>query len=193
MIIKQPINACILAGGQSKRMGKDKGLVELDGKPMIVHVINAIQSLVGQINISTNNNYEYSRFGYPILEDVFPLAGPISGLYSCLYHSKNDYVLIVACDMPYINEGLIEYLISESDDSSDIIVPSHLGFIEPLCAIYNKRILSLVKQRILSHNRRMLDLLSQCKTKIINIESTHEYYHKYLFKNINSSSDLKKI
>ncbi len=191
MINKQPISACILAGGQSKRMGKDKGLVELDGKPMVVHVIDTIEKIVSPIIISTNNYDEYSKFGYKVIEDVYPLAGPIGGLYSCLYHTKNDCVLIVACDMPYINEGLIEYLISKTDNSSDIIVPSHRGLIEPLCAIYNKRILSVVKQRILGSNRKMLDLLSQCKTKVINIETTHEYYHKYLFKNINEGSDLK--
>ncbi len=187
--MERTINACILAGGQSKRMGADKGLIKLGSKPMIEHITEVLEGIVSRIIINTNNP-AYRKFGYPLLADEVKGAGPMGGLYTCLKYSVTRQNLVVACDFPYVNKGLIRHLLSEADDSYDIVVPSYQGRLQPLCAVYHKRMLPVVEKQLEIRNYKMMDLLDLCTTRIVNVVSAKSYYNTHLFKNINTASDF---
>ena len=91
----QDINAVILAGGQGSRLGGlDKGLIELNKRPLIQHVIERIQQQVSNIIISANRNIsDYANFGFEVYEDDIPdFAGPLAGILRALEHCQNEWI-----------------------------------------------------------------------------------------------------
>lgn len=107
---REKITALILAGGQAKRMqGADKGLLLLDGKPLIAWVLESIAPQVDEILISANRNIDtYAAFGYPILQDLTSsFDGPLAGLLRGLEAASHDLVLCVPCDTPFLPNDLV--------------------------------------------------------------------------------------
>jgi molybdopterin-guanine dinucleotide biosynthesis protein A len=108
---KPTITTVILAGGAARRMGgEDKGLIELNGKRLLEHVIARIAPQSPALLINCNRNQQaYARFGYPLLEDTLGGGlGPLAGLLSALETSDSDYVLSVPCDTPLLPTDLVE-------------------------------------------------------------------------------------
>lgn len=109
-----PKTSCIiLAGGQGTRFdGADKGLIKLDGKPLIEHVLNRIAPQVDDIVISANRNQEQYRKYTPtvVTDSIRNYSGPIAGLAASLAHCKHDWVLVVPCDMPFLPMDLLAQL-----------------------------------------------------------------------------------
>ena len=107
--------AIILAGGNSSRMGSDKGLVLLNGKPMIQYCIDTLESLNLPI-IIVSNNKEYEKFGFPVYADVIPEKGPLGGIYTGLYYSKKDKNIVISCDTPFVSPRLLRLMIDKSSN-----------------------------------------------------------------------------
>lgn len=124
----EDITAIILAGGQGSRMGGvDKGLVELQGRPLIEHVIECIKPQVDNIIISANRNFErYSRFGFTVMPDLWPdFPGPLAGLVSAAALVDTDYLLCVPCDTPHLPPDLADRLkqtLSEQQSEASVAV-----------------------------------------------------------------------
>ena len=104
------ITGVILAGGKSSRMGTDKGLLELNGKPLIQYAIDTLKSIGLEIIIISNNS-DYEQFGFPVYPDIIPDKGPIGGVYTALSYSSTEKNLIVSCDTPFLSKKLLNYLI----------------------------------------------------------------------------------
>src|SRR4051812_40658978 len=107
------VTGLVLAGGQGRRMGGvDKGLVPLDGTPMIAHVIARLAPQVGSIVINANQNVEqYSAFGHPVVGDeVGGFAGPLAGLHAGMTRATTPYVVTSPCDSPFLPLDLVARL-----------------------------------------------------------------------------------
>jgi molybdopterin-guanine dinucleotide biosynthesis protein A len=105
------ITGVILAGGRGRRVdGKDKGLVEFRGRPLIEHVIDAIQPQVNGLIINANRNLkDYGLYGYPLVSDVLPdFQGPLAGMLTGLQNTSTDSVLFVPCDTPELPANLVQ-------------------------------------------------------------------------------------
>lgn len=103
------ITGLVLAGGQGNRMGgRDKGLVDYRGKPLVDHVVARIAPQVDELLISANRNLdEYARRGYPVLRDGLPdFPGPLAGVLAGLQAASHEWVLVVPCDMPQLPADL---------------------------------------------------------------------------------------
>jgi len=100
----------LLAGGQGLRMqGQDKGLLPLQGRPLVAHVLERLQPQVAGVLISANRNIEqYSRYGWPVLSDAPDAAriGPLAGWLTGLQHCLTDWLLSVPCDSPLLPPDL---------------------------------------------------------------------------------------
>jgi len=137
------LSIAIMAGGKSVRMGTEKALVPFRGKTMIEHVIGRVQGLSEDIFIVTNKPDSFSGFGYPLVSDIYQNCGPLGGIHTALHHLSKSYLLIVACDMPWLERDLLKYMISVRAEG-DIVVPRWDKFSEPLHAIYSKTCLGPV-------------------------------------------------
>ena len=126
MITQQEITGLILAGGRGMRMGGvDKGLQTLQGKPMILHVIQRLQPQVDRIMINANQNLDrYREFNFPVCADEKnDYAGPLAGMQAGLIHCETAYMLTAPCDTPMLPTDLVTQLATALEKSTaDIAV-----------------------------------------------------------------------
>lgn len=139
------VTAVILAGGMARRMGgQDKGLIELNGRPMIEYVIDALKPQVDSIVINANRNLEqYRRYGYPVVEDITgdyfgPLVGMASGLQAC----SSDRILTVPCDSPFVPPVLADKLNAALlEQGADLSVANDSERMQPVFAMLRRHLL----------------------------------------------------
>lgn len=110
---KNPISIFILAGGKSTRMGTDKVLILLNGKPLISYLIETIENFGLPIAIISNEPV-YESFGYPVFPDLVKEKGPLGGIFTALSNTESDHCLILSCDSPFTGKDVIQKLISEA-------------------------------------------------------------------------------
>jgi molybdopterin-guanine dinucleotide biosynthesis protein A len=129
----------IQAGGESQRMGQDKGLVLFLGEPLVLRVVARLAALPGRILITTNNLQGYRKFGFPLHEDMLPGRGPLGGLYTALSVAEAETVVVVACDMPFISALLLEHACQLLEGGAfDAVIPQTDGGTEPFHAVYRR-------------------------------------------------------
>ncbi len=177
----------ILAGGKSRRMGsEDKGLKLFHQQELVLYSIQLAQKFCTQISISTNNK-KYSRFMLPLIPDIFPEKGPMSGIYSSLKNSKTDWNLIIPCDTPFLEIELILKLQTKLDTYQIVVPQLNTGRIQPLIGFYHKDVLPLIEEHLIHNRLKMLGLLDKAKTHYLNLPERM----KTNFTNLNTLEDLK--
>jgi molybdenum cofactor guanylyltransferase len=139
------VSAIILAGGRATRMnGMDKGLVPLQNKPLVQHVIERVMPQVDEILLNANREIEqYKTFNLPILQDDNPdFIGPLAGFSLGLKHCKHDYLLTVSCDSPLIPEDLVARLMKALlEKRADIAIAKSGGYNHPVFCLMKKSVL----------------------------------------------------
>ncbi len=186
---QQNITGVILAGGESKRMGSDKGLVMYQKVPLIEYSIKLLGSFCDEIIISTNEPSHYRQYGFQMVDDEYKNSGPMSGIHASLKKSVNYLNLILACDMPHITRQVIDALISHSSKGR-ITVPTLKGRREPLCAIYPKDSYWRLEHWLVAGRFKMQDFLQHVVTSYVSMDSFMDEPEN-IFKNMNLPADLK--
>ncbi len=177
------VTGIVLAGGQSRRMGVDKALVELNGKTLMEHSISILQELTPAIIISSGNP-QVHFFGFPVIEDVYPHIGPVAGLYSALNASLSEHNIVLPCDTPHVGVSLYEKLL-ESEGSFDAVVAGTPdGLIEPLIGYYHRSVKYILEEQIQQGDYKLQNALQRMNTKV------ELFADKHRFLNINTRSDL---
>ncbi len=186
------LTGIILSGGKSSRMGKEKGLVDFQGKPLISYAIQLLEPIVDSIVIGANNELNaYREFGYPIVEDEIKGIGPIGGIFSTLKYTKTQRNVIVSCDMPFLEAELLKFIYEKMQDF-DVLVASHGdNKVEPLCGIYSKNILPEIEDSIQKGNYKLMDFFKNIRFATVKIDASLPFYDEKLFYNINSPADIK--
>jgi molybdenum cofactor guanylyltransferase len=188
VILFKDIEAFILAGGKSLRMGEDKGLALLNGSPMIASIIKTLQSIPLEVKLITENP-DYTQFCLPLYKDTIKNKGPMGGLMTALEQTSVAYVLLMGCDMPFISIKAINHLIDNSIENK-ITVAETNGFINPLLAIYPKSILPELKVYLEYERLKMQDFISSQNHHIIKMDH-FEIAEPDAFTNINTREELK--
>ena len=182
------ISGIILSGGKSTRMGMDKGLIELKGKPMIQHVIDHIDPICNEILISANNKV-YENFSYPVYNDEIHEIGPAGGIISCLKHSSYKKNIIISCDLPYASTPFIQKLFELSGDF-EITLPKSGPYYQPLCAIYSKEVYSVFMECINKGIYSMQTIINEFRIQVIEQADIEEFDFSKELRNINYPGDL---
>jgi len=144
----------VLAGGKATRMGGacDKAFLKIDNETIINRQLRILKQIFKEIIIVTNSTDSYKDTkGVTIISDIIRERGPIGGIYSGLLASHSFYNFVVACDMPFLNESLIRYMISNMR-GYDVIMPKIDGRNQPLFCVYSKKCVSVIK-RLIKENR----------------------------------------
>ena len=102
-------------------MGRDKGLVQLAGRPLVQHVLDRVAQLGDEVCITTNRPQAYAFLGVPTASDPQPGLGALAGLRTALQAARSDTVLVVACDMPFLEPALLRHLLSRSGEAEVVI------------------------------------------------------------------------
>lgn len=143
---RDSIQGVVLAGGKSRRMGRDKGLMEVNGKPMARHSLDLLRSFTDH-RLIVANKAEYRRFGVPVVADLWPEHGPLGGIVTALLATEAERTLVLPCDMPYLNEGVLRELLDRAGPGISIV--RHQGAKEPLVGLYPRS--------FIEHGAAMLD------------------------------------
>ena len=186
------VTGIILAGGKSRRMGSDKGLMMFKNKTLVENAIDILKPLCNEIIISSNND-EYKKFGFSVVNDVIKDIGPIGGIYASLLKSKTLYNIVIPCDMPFITTDLLLYMLEFTRESFDVIVPVSEKGLEPLTVVISRNILPTIEEQIESNNLKIKNLYHKSNLKTIEIQQNSPLYKPNLFDNINRPEDYNKI
>jgi len=189
------MTAIILAGGKASRMkGQDKAFLKIDNKPLISTQLKLLKFFFKEIIIVTNQPGKYSGIkGARVISDIVAHQGPLGGIYSGLMASTSAYNFVVACDMPYIDTGLIEYMHKKSL-GFDAVVPRLNKRYEPLYAFYSKNCLKFIGQLLDKKMFRTNALFSKIKVKEITENEIGQFaLGEKIFTNINTREDLANV
>lgn len=178
------ITGIVLAGGASSRMGTDKGLVEVNGLPMVQHVLDTLGKVCAEILIVTNNS-EYEQFEYPLVEDKIKGKGPLMGIICGLEKSNTKHNLIVSCDTPFVSEYLLRFIFNEKEES-DIVIAKKGGRLHPLIGYYQKGVLPALEEKLTLNELKVISAIGSLKFKEVDCEN----FADLEFKNINRITDI---
>ena len=183
------ITAVILAGGRGERMGgMDKGMLILHEKPLVQHVIDAIEPHVHEILINANRHIDYYRgLGYPVVEDIFPgFAGPLAGIASSMRHVRTAWMLVAPCDVPGIPVDFVERLIEASGRSGSGIAVAHDGkYLQSAHLLLPVSYIAELDSCIVSGRRSIKEWLHAHEIGLADFSD-----HPAAFTNINTPDDL---
>jgi molybdopterin-guanine dinucleotide biosynthesis protein A len=190
------LTLAILAGGKSKRMGRNKAIIPFQGEALVYRVMERLEGLADEVIVVAPRTKEYLSLGVKIFKDVIPGYGPLGGLYTALLAASQPAIAVVACDMPFVNFELLAY---EKEilfkENFDVVVPISIRGLEPLHAIYRRgTCLQVVKEAIKIKERRMISWYPLVKVRILSAEEIRPYDpDEMTFLNINTPEELVKI
>jgi len=180
----------VLAGGESRRMGQDKALLDHNGQSQLAFVVDLLGTVVDNVFISTRSDQaaDEERGRYQQIVDRFENLGPVAGILSALEEHPNVDWLVVACDLPNIDEQTIRYLVEKRSETQPFtaFTSSHDGLPEPLCAIYQKGCKDILQS--------FVDDGMNCPRKILIRSDTCllEQPNATALDNVNTPDDLQK-
>lgn len=184
------LTVAIQAGGKSSRMGQDKSFVLFQGRPMIEVVRERVEGLGSELILVTNKPDEYAHLALPMVGDIYKERGPLGGLHTALYHASNPYCLMVACDMPWLNRPLLEYMVSLRE-TADIVVPRWEKFPEPLHAIYSKACLEPMEENLKAERLKITGFFGRVNVHFVDREVIERYDPDgRSFANVNTPDEL---
>jgi molybdopterin-guanine dinucleotide biosynthesis protein A len=170
-------------------MGKDKALVDFQGKQLIQYPIELALQFSGAILISSNSD-NLNHLGFPLVRDQYPVQAPLAGIHAGLVKSETPWNLILTCDMPFVSKGLVDFLIGHLPGAGDLLVPFHDGFAEPLCGFYHRNLIPEITENIEKNKLSPLDFIKGYPNRSISVGEIHGESAGRLFKNVNTLSDL---
>jgi molybdopterin-guanine dinucleotide biosynthesis protein A len=176
--LREHATAIIMAGGDSTRMGQDKGLLLLEGRPLLARLRDRLVPVFDEVLVSANDPARYAFLGVPVIPDRIPAQGPLMGLASALEAASRELALVVACDIPEPDMNLAHRMLARAD-GFDAVVPrltvtgtSHRRTpLEPLFAVYRKRLAPTLRDMLNRGERRVRPIVDHCRALLLDIDA----------------------
>ncbi len=195
MTAQYDITGLVLAGGDSRRMGRPKAGLEVGGQSLIGRVLNQLRPICGEVMLVTRHPVDFIDFKVKIVRDLVPGQGPLGGLATGLFYARHPWALTVACDLPFLHGPLLAHLAGKTANLPQgprAIVPRTRDGWQPLVAVYSRDCLKPAL-RYLAQGRRKLDDLQirGVHWEAVDEEELREIDGNLLsFTNINTPEDL---
>ncbi len=190
------ISCIVLAGGKGLRLGRDKASEAIGNRNLLQRVASRISCFDSDIIIVATKQYSFlPSISYPklrLVPDTYPGKGPLGGIFTGLAASDSVNNLVVACDMPFLNQALLRYMIQISA-GFDLVVPRVGDMVEPLHAVYSKGCLAPIEYLLKQGNLSIIALFALVKVRYVEAMEINRFDPEHLsFFNINSVADLEK-
>jgi molybdopterin-guanine dinucleotide biosynthesis protein A len=183
----------LLAGGASRRMGRDKARLRLGGASFVARVEGALAPHVARVRIVGRR---WDEGGLSCIEDLRPGLGPLAGIESALAHAGGAGVFVVACDLPLVTADFLGLVAGRAASAPEtIVVPADAeGRVAPLCGVYPARALATASRLLDAGERRPRALLDAFPSLLIHFE---DYAHlpgaERLLRNVNTPSEYEAL
>lgn len=179
----------ILAGGRSSRMGRDKALVPLHGRPLLQRALDIMAPHVDELLV-IGDPVKYGHVSARVIADDVPGVGPLGGIVTALRNARHARMLVLACDMPHITPRLLRVLKEGMCGERTAFVPACDGRMEPLSAAYHRRCLPGFEDRVHNGHLKMADALEAAGATFMQVCPGGDGWPADLFRNINAPADL---
>ncbi|ATP44874.1 molybdenum cofactor guanylyltransferase MobA [Pseudomonas putida] len=153
-----PCSILILAGGRGQRMGgRDKGLLAWQGEPLVAHVQRVVRPLSDDLIISCNRNQDaYRAYADQLVGDAAPdFPGPLAGVIAGLAAARHEWVVVLACDAPLIDQPLIEDLLRLAVAGDSAAMVRQAGFWQPMFSVLPRKVLPVLEQAWAANERSL--------------------------------------
>src|ERR1700694_1490005 len=186
------VTGFVLAGGRSSRMGTNKALLILNGKPLIEHTKSVLESVCGKVFILGQREL-YGSFGQ-CYEDIYPDCGPLSGIHAALTHAQTERSLITAVDTPFITAEFLNHLVEKAVNSSALVTaPCVGGHVQPLCTVFSRGFLPIVEEALRAGKYKVEPLFAKTQSLILGEGELDQFaLAADMFENLNTPEDLER-
>ena len=164
-------SAVVLAGGRSSRLGVDKASVPVGGRRLLDRVLSVLTNCFADVVVVGRTGSDEACGPVRFVQDETPGLGPLGGLYTGLGVVEHGRALAVGCDMPFINRGVLEELLAQ-DGGADATVARTGGRAQPLLAVYDRRVRSVVGRLLASEDRSLMELLRTISVRYVDLAVT---------------------
>jgi molybdopterin-guanine dinucleotide biosynthesis protein A len=194
-------SAIVLAGGFSTRFGKNKALLQLGTKPLILHVLDRVSSVVDERIIVVNTEQQKNQLQSivknktEIFLDEYKTQTPLAGAYTGFKHTESEHALLLSCDTPFVNTDVARLLLECCVNRSAAIPRWPEGYIEPLQAAYHAKSAAVAAETALEQGKLNMSAMIACLRNVRYISTLvlRQLDPKlYTFFNINTQVDLKR-
>lgn len=160
------ITGVVQAGGKSRRMGRDKALLELGGQTLLARAVATLRRITPDVLVVGPPARQHHAAGARVVPDAYPESGPLGGIATALLAAATARVAVVACDMPFLNAELLAYLAS-LDPDADAVVPRMEGQPEPLHAVYARASLPVMQEQLAAGDLRVANFLARVRVRYV--------------------------
>lgn len=198
------VTGIILSGGKSSRMGVNKSLLKVGEITIVERMSDLMQSLFREVILITNDPADYKFLNIPIFEDLFKQKGPLAGIHSGLTHSSTEENFIISCDLPFITEKMIKYIVDFKTEKLITIARAN-GYVQQLAGKYSKECVYEAEKILIEQlseeietstqknkNISVLKLIEIVGAEIITAESL-TFYNEGIFFNMNDVEDYNLL
>jgi molybdopterin-guanine dinucleotide biosynthesis protein A len=189
------ISCIALAGGKSRRLGRNKLIEVIGNKTLFERVIATLSRFECEIIIVTSEQANIPKdSAHPsikIVKDIFPGRGSLGGIYTGLRASKTNYNIVVACDMPFLSFDLLKYFVDMAN-GFDLVAYNQGDKFEPLHAVYSQKCIAPIEKMLPNENIRIIELIKWVRVRNISQEEVDRLDPRHLsFFNINTEAELE--
>lgn len=187
------ISAAVLAGGKSTRMGRDKALLELSGRPLVRHVIDRLGAISHDVFLVTKRAHELDGLPVRVVSDDLDAHTPLAGIARALHAAAHQHVFVCACDMPFVSPSLVR-LLADRVTGYDAAVPLRDGRPEPLHAVWSCDAVPTLDAALRAGERAVHRVLDTLHVAWIDEDTWAEVDPMGLsFQNVNTPDDLARV
>ena len=190
------LSGIVLAGGLSRRLGRDKAVEPFGDEPLIARVIGRLSTLTNETVVVVNNEARGAELPLPdearVAVDIYPDSGSLGGIFSGLTVANTDWGFVVACDMPFLNTDLIAHMLTLREDY-DAVVPLLDGYPEPTHAAYSKACLPHIESRLETGQLKIAGFFDDVRVRYVSESEIDSFDAERLsFFNVNRPDDLER-
>ena len=189
---RDAVTAVVLAGGRGSRMGGvDKGLVEVAGRPMVEHVLAAVEPQAAALAINANRSAErYARYGHPVIPDRMEgFQGPLAGMASALAAAATDFILVVPCDSPLVAPSLGPRLHAAlAGRGADVAVAHDGERMHPVFVLLRRTVRSGLDDFLARGERKIDRWFAEERTEVVDFSDLPD-----MFLNVNREEDRRRL
>ena len=182
----------ILAGGASRRMGRDKAMLPFGDATLLQHLIEKYRTL-GPVAVSVNQAGKYPFSDAAELVDRFPDCGPMNGIVSAFSDTDADELFLTAVDLPYGDPKLAQRLSELRGDADLCILRRGKKGVEPLFAVYGRNCGSAAHECLSAGNYSVFELFSRVKLRYVLPEELPEFDLDRILRNVNTPEDYQAL
>lgn len=186
------ITAFVMAGGHSVRMGKDKALLQFEGKSLLQRTLDIVSAVTADVRIVGSVKH-LAAFG-DVVEDIYAGQGPLGGIHAALHGSKTALNLILAVDMPFVESRFLSFMLAMARQYSALVtVPLAGNRLQPLCAVYCPEFADIAESALRSGKNKIDLLFAGIQTRVIEEQEIVENgFSPAMFKNLNTPEEFEQ-